>query len=166
MGRFWSGALQNHPRQLVVDVRDAVNILKVFTFLPIFWSLFDQHASRWVLQAEMMNRSFYFFELTGDQIPVLNPFFTLTLIPIFQMVLYPAAERILRAPLKPLEHKMVFGMTLTGFSFLLSALLQIVINQSGPNSVHVIAQVSRRGDVHPGMRELTKGMNRFLNSSS
>lgn len=138
---FWSYAKLKHPSKLVDDIRITVNVLKVFLFLPMFWSLFDQHGSRWVLQAEQMNKSFYFFRVTADQMPTLNPLFTLSLIPVFQFIFYPTAQKIIGKPLKPLEHKMVFGMLLTGFAFILSGILQIAIDNSPPESVHISAQV-------------------------
>ena len=37
-------------------LREIAKLLPVFAFIPIFWSLYDQSSSRWILQAEEMDR--------------------------------------------------------------------------------------------------------------
>lgn len=137
---FWDFATDHHDSQKVEDIQVTFHVLKVFLFLPLFWSLFDQHGSRWVLQAEQMDRDFYFFSVTGDQLPTLNPLFTLSLIPVFQMLIYPFIENRFGIKLKQLT-KMAIGMFLTSGCFALSGILQVIIDNSPPQSVHVIAQV-------------------------
>jgi hypothetical protein len=46
-------------RALIQDVCAAFNVLMVFIPIPFFWALFDQHATRWIFQAEQMNRRLF-----------------------------------------------------------------------------------------------------------
>lgn len=132
--------MEKHPAQTVEDIRITFKVMQVFLLLPVFFSLLDQSASRWVLQAELLNRDLYFFSITGDQLSMLNPLFTLSLIPIFQLVIYPGCRKM-GISMKPIEHKITFGLAITGFSFLLATLLQLAIDQSPPQTIHVIAAV-------------------------
>ena len=138
---FWEFAKMKHPKESVDDVSITLNVLKVFLLLPMFWSLFDQHSSRWVLQATLMDRNIFFMTLTADQIPILNPLFTLSLVPIFTSLIYPFLREKLRFSLLPIEQKMTAGMFITAISFAFSAVVQYVIDHTPPESVHVLAQV-------------------------
>jgi dipeptide/tripeptide permease len=139
---YWEHAMEKHHVQTVEDIRITIKVMQVFLLLPIFFSLLDQGVSRWVLQAELLNRDFYFFTITGDQIAMLNSLFTLSMIPIFQLVIYPGCRKI-GISMKPIEHKITIGLALTGLSFLLSTLLQLGIDQSPPQTIHVVAAVCK-----------------------
>lgn len=45
-----------YSKSLIQDVCTAFNVLMVFIPIPFFWALFDQHATRWIFQAEDMDR--------------------------------------------------------------------------------------------------------------
>ena len=49
----WAGDAYN--AQLIQDIKAMFKVLFMFLPLPVFWSLFDQQGSRWVLQAGQMN---------------------------------------------------------------------------------------------------------------
>ena len=66
---------------LVGELRLALRAVAVFVPIVFFWSLFDQHASRWVFQATRMKRNVFGYELEPDQMPFVNPFLVLVLIP-------------------------------------------------------------------------------------
>lgn len=122
--------------QIVEDIRIVLKVLLVFVPLPIFWSLYDQHASRWVYMAEDMNRVVGKVTLVSEQIQVLNPLLTLSMIPLFDRVIYPGFKKI-GIDLHPLKHKMVAGMLLTALSFVISGGLQIWMNHAAPAKVSV-----------------------------
>jgi POT family proton-dependent oligopeptide transporter len=98
------------------------NVLAIFVFIPFFWALFDQTASRWVLQAEKM-QPFKIFGLAvlPEQMQTLNPLFVLILIPLFSYVLYPLISKVF--PLTPLR-KIGIGFFVVTASFLLPAWFQ------------------------------------------
>jgi len=109
-----------------------LNLLPVGILVAMFWSLFDQTASAWVLQAEHMDRFLFKdiswlpqnvqdYELLSSQIQAANPALILLFIPLFSYVIYPAFNRFF--PLTPLR-KMSIGMLLTTIPFALCALLE------------------------------------------
>lgn len=82
----------------------------MFCALPVFWALYDQHATRWVFQAEKLNREIIFgYVLLPSQIQALGPLLILSLLPIFNYGIYPAMKKC-GLEMHPLFHKMVFGI--------------------------------------------------------
>lgn len=100
-------------------------IAMVYAFVAIFWSLWDQSGSEWVLQAQKLDRQFtifgYSFELLAAQIQTLNGIFILLGIVGCQYVIYPAINRVF--PLNELR-KMGIGMVVTAVSFLVAAWIE------------------------------------------
>ncbi|MEM6363197.1 MAG: POT family MFS transporter [Planctomycetota bacterium] len=108
------------------------NLAPVYLLVAVFWSLFDQTASAWVLQAESMDRNFLGFELLPSQIQAANPLFILILVPTFSYLLYPAINRVFA--LTPLR-KVGLGMFLTVAAFSISALIETAIQNGGRPSI-------------------------------
>ncbi len=91
----------------------------LFVFVAMFWALYDQMSSAWVLQAVKMDRVLWEgFEVDAAQTHVLNPVLILIFIPLFTYIVYPAISKIF--PLTPLR-KIGIGMVLTAASFMISA---------------------------------------------
>lgn len=97
----------------------------VFLFIAIFWSLFDQTASAWVLQAQHMDRQIFGVELLPAQIQATNPLLVLCLIPAFAYGVYPALERlmVLTSP-----RKIAMGLFLAALAFVVPSLAQEAID--------------------------------------
>jgi POT family proton-dependent oligopeptide transporter len=93
-------------------------------FVPVFWAIFDQTGSAWVLQAESMDREFLGYTWLESQVQAVNPFFILLLIPVFTYLIYPALNTIF--PLTPLR-KIGIGFVLTAGTFALSAMIELWI---------------------------------------
>lgn len=108
-----------------------------YVFLPVFWSLFDQTGSSWVIQGTKMNSMIGGYELSAAQIQAFNPFFILVLVPAFTFVIYPLIDKVF--PLTPLR-KISIGFFLAAASFAVVALLQIQIEQSPENPPHILWQ--------------------------
>ncbi len=112
-----------------------------YVFLPVFWALFDQTGSSWVLQGLQMNTLVTTplgeFQLGAAQIQAFNPFFILILIPTFTYVVYPQIDKVF--PLTPLR-KISIGFFLTAASFAIVALIQIGIDRSLQNPPHILWQ--------------------------
>jgi POT family proton-dependent oligopeptide transporter len=102
-------------------LRAVLRLVAVYLFVAVFWSLFDQTGSAWVLQAKKMDRNILGVELLPSQIQALNPFLIMLFVPLFTLVLYPALNRVF--PLTPLR-KISIGMFVTVPSFLLSAYIE------------------------------------------
>jgi POT family proton-dependent oligopeptide transporter len=58
-------------------------LLVIYAFVAMFWALFDQTGSAWVLQAEKLDRTFLGVEWLPSQIQAINPITILVFIPIF-----------------------------------------------------------------------------------
>lgn len=121
--------------KMVNDVQIVLRILFVFVPLPIFWSLYDQHSSRWVFMATDMNTKIGKLTLEASHVQVLNPFFTLAMIPVFDRIIYPFFKNR-GITLHPLRHKMVAGMLLTALSFCVSGGLQYWMDAVAPKKLH------------------------------
>jgi POT family proton-dependent oligopeptide transporter len=100
-------------------------LVPLFTFIAVFWSLYDQTGSSWVLQAEQMNLKFLGITWLESQIQAVNPILILIFIPLFTFVIYPWINRIF--PLTPLR-KIGLGMILMTASFGLTTLIQTWID--------------------------------------
>ncbi len=101
----------------------------IYVFIAMFWALFDQTGSTWVLQARHMDLTLNLFgkqiELLPSQLQVVNPVLILVLIPVFSYVVYPQVDKIWK--LTPLR-KISVGMFLAAIPFVLSAIVQAKID--------------------------------------
>lgn len=121
-------------------LRALVNLAPLFlVFVPIFWMLFDQTGSSWVLQADKMNRDLGFVWLP-DQIQSVNPILILLGIPFFTYVVYPFMGRFCEpTPLR----KIGIGLALTGGSFALSAVIeQQIADKEGPIAQQIYTELA------------------------
>jgi POT family proton-dependent oligopeptide transporter len=101
-------------------LRALARLFIIYVFIAMFWALFDQQGSAWVLQAERMDRHFI-VDWDPSQAQWLNPALVLLFIPLFNRVVYPAFDRFW--PLTPLR-KISLGLLLTVPAFLLPAWLE------------------------------------------
>jgi POT family proton-dependent oligopeptide transporter len=104
----------------------------VYVCIAVFWALFDQTSSAWVLQAEDMNLRWLGFDWLPSQIQVLNPILVMVMIPLFQFLVYPALGRVVR--LTPLR-KIGIGLFVMTAGFGLSAIVQGWIDSGARPSV-------------------------------
>ena len=73
----------------------------IYIFVAVFWALFDQMGSSWVLQAEDMDRRWLGITWLSSQIQAVNPILILAFIPLFQFVVYPLINKVF--PLTPMR---------------------------------------------------------------
>ena len=93
----------------------------LYCFIAVFWSLYDQMDSSWVLLAERMDRIVLGYEVKSSQLSALNSVLILILIPCFSYGIYPAIGRIF--PLTALR-KISIGLFVTAVPFGLSMMLE------------------------------------------
>ncbi|MCO4753370.1 MAG: POT family MFS transporter [Bacteriovoracaceae bacterium] len=136
------GAFKDHPEKDVEAVKAAMDVGKIFLAVTIFWALFDQHGSSWVLQAKEMvldvNILGWQTTLLPSQIPALNPIMVMGLIPIFTFGVYPFIEKKLGIAMTPLR-RMGTGMFVTAISFVFVAIFQYLLD--GGTAVNVLWQI-------------------------
>ncbi len=107
-------------------------LIPLFTFIAVFWALYDQTGSSWVLQAEQMNLNFLGVTWLESQIQAINPILILIYIPLFTFIIYPWLNRVF--PLTPLR-KIGLGLILMTASFGLTTLVQTWIDAGQRPSV-------------------------------
>jgi POT family proton-dependent oligopeptide transporter len=107
-------------------------LVPLFIFIALFWALYDQTGSSWVLQAEHMNLDFMGMTWLPSQIQAINPILILLYIPLFTFIVYPLIHKIF--PLTPLR-KIGIGMFLVAASFALIMQIQTWIDAGQRPSV-------------------------------
>ena len=101
-------------------------------FVAMFWALWQQNFSSWILQAESMDRNFFGVEWLSSQIQTVNPIFILIMLPLFSYWVYPLVEKVVR--LTPLR-KMGAGLFITAAAFFLVAMIQTRIDAGARPSI-------------------------------
>ncbi len=100
-------------------------LFAIYAFVAIFWALFDQTASSWVLQAENMNLKWLGVTWLPSQMQSLNSILILIFIPLFSYVVYPLINRFF--PLTPIR-KIAIGFFIMVVSFALVSVAQMKID--------------------------------------
>jgi POT family proton-dependent oligopeptide transporter len=117
---FWQKAAGRHDEKEIAGARSFTPILFMFAFVPIFWTLFDQTNSTWVLQGQqMVPIKILGLDIGAEQMQSMNPLIVMVLVPLFTLGIYPFIGRF-ASPLK----RMSSGMFLAGASYLVVAALQ------------------------------------------
>ncbi len=117
---FWAGAQKRYTEKEISAARSVSPILFVMALIPIFWSLFDQSNSTWVLQGEkMMHTTILGLDIGAEQMQSMNPLIVMALVPLFTLGIYPRIGKF-ASPLR----RMSYGMFLAAVSYLIVAALQ------------------------------------------
>ena len=120
-------AKTNYDPEKVEGVKAVYRVMAVFAFAPIFWAMWDQNLSEWVLQAEKLDRhidlGFFDFTILAGQVQTANPVFLLSFIPLFTYFVYPFFDNTLGIKTTPLR-RIGAGLILTALSFVIIALIQ------------------------------------------
>ena len=106
------------------DARELRSIGEVMVLLPVFWMLYDQQGSIWVVQASEMKN--FNGKLQPETMGVINPVLILLLLPLFEKCIYPFLERrgvSTRAPFR-----MMAGMIVAAAAFVVAGLLDLRVN--------------------------------------
>src|SRR2546421_8430533 len=115
------GAIRGqHPDEAVDGVRSILRVLVLFALVTPFWSLFDQKASTWVLQANAMTKTSWF---EASQMQALNPAPVMFLIPFNNLVLFPALRR--RGYEPTALRRMTAGIAFAGMSWIVVGAMQV-----------------------------------------
>lgn len=122
-----------------------VRLIPLYLFVAVFWSLYDQTGSSWVIQAEDMDRRILWLtfpekfpyigvgnvEVSAAALQAINPFLILLYVPLFSYVIYPLAGPMLRTPLR----RIGTGFVLIAASFLICGWLQTKIVEQFPDAI-------------------------------
>ncbi|MCA9681193.1 MAG: POT family MFS transporter [Myxococcales bacterium] len=96
-------------------------LVVLYAFVSMFWALYAQTGSAWVLQAQHMDRQIFGLELLPAQVQAFHPIFTLALLPLSTYLLYPALSRLF---VPTPERRIGMGMALMVGVFVLSAWIE------------------------------------------
>jgi len=117
---FWAAARDRHREEEIAAARSVGPILFVFALVPVFWALFDQTTSTWVLQGQQMRAVMLGnFRIGAEQMQSANPALVMVLVPLLTLVVYPRLGRW-ATPLRRMSAGMFFGAA----SYLIVAWLQ------------------------------------------
>ncbi|KIH68939.1 POT family protein [Ancylostoma duodenale] len=79
------------------DVKSLLRVLIMFLPVPMFWALYDQQGSIWLIQGIQMDcRLSGNLLLLPDQVQTLNAVLILVFIPLFQVIIYPIAAKCIK----------------------------------------------------------------------
>lgn len=144
--RFWDAARARFSAREVDAASSVGPILVIFALVPVFWALFDQTFSTWVLQGErMVPASFFGYAIGPEEMLSANPALVMILVPLLTLGIYPYIGRW-ATPLR----RMSVGMFLAALSYGVVALLQqqleageklSVLWQTAPYVILTIAEV-------------------------
>lgn len=123
---FLDAATVEHSQEQVDAAKAVVDIAKLFAAVSIFWALFDQHGSSWVIQATKMDLVFMGIPFEASQIAAWNPIMVMGLIPLFSMGLYPLLDKI-GLKTTPIR-RMTWGMFVAATAFALVGFIQMVMD--------------------------------------
>jgi POT family proton-dependent oligopeptide transporter len=130
---FWLGrkkfvhippaGLKNYGREIFnrQTLKILGNLLIPVPFVMIFWSLWQQNFSSWIVQAESMDRHFLGNEWLSSQIQTVNPIFILIMLPLFSYLVYPLLGKVV--DLTPLR-RIGAGLFITAGAFFIVAMIQ------------------------------------------
>ncbi|MEZ5475893.1 MAG: oligopeptide:H+ symporter [Steroidobacteraceae bacterium] len=123
-----------HPAAAVDGVRAVLRLLIIFALVTPFWSLFDQKASTWVLQGDLMSKPDWF---QPAQMQALNPLLVMLLIPFNNLVLYPLLRRFGFEPTA--LRRMGYGIAFSGLAWVVAGAIQLSID--GGDAVSITWQI-------------------------
>jgi POT family proton-dependent oligopeptide transporter len=120
---FWAGARARFNEGEIAAARSVAPILGVFAFIPVFWALFEQSNSTWVLQgAQMQSFKFAGIAVGAEQMQSLNPLLVMILVPLLTWGLYPLIEKF-GLQVTALR-RMSLGLILTALSYIVVGWIQ------------------------------------------
>jgi proton-dependent oligopeptide transporter, POT family len=115
-----------HPDEDVDGVKAVLRVLVIFALVTPFWSLFDQKASTWILQAKSMELPGWSWFTTASQMQALNPLLVMLLIPFNNLVLYPGLKK--RGVEPTALRRMGLGIAFSGLAWIVVGSLQLAID--------------------------------------
>ena len=99
-------------------LRAIAKLLVIYSFVAVFFALYNQSGSEWVLQAEKMDCHWLGHLWDPSQIQAVNGVLILVFIPLFTYIVYPAIDRFF--PLTALR-KIGIGLFLMALTFVIPA---------------------------------------------
>jgi POT family proton-dependent oligopeptide transporter len=120
----WEVARERFSAREVDAARSVGPALAVFAPITIFWALFDQTSSTWVMQGDRMVAVELFGKLKigAEQMQSMNPLLVMLLVPLM-LWLYPRVEKLTGMRVSPLR-RMGTGLVLAAAAYVVVGLFQ------------------------------------------
>ncbi|MBV1776936.1 oligopeptide:H+ symporter [Burkholderiaceae bacterium DAT-1] len=125
---------RKHERQAIEGVRSVLRLLILFALVTPFYSLFDQKASTWIIQANDMVKPDWF---EPSQMQSLNPLLVMLLIPFNNFVLFPMLESF-GLKVTPLR-RMGAGIAIAGLAWIVIGMIQLSMDEG--KAMHIAWQI-------------------------
>lgn len=119
---FWSGRNQyahippkglQFLRELKKELKPLTKLIGLFLFMAVFFSLYDQSGSEWVLQASKMDLNFLGMEWLPAQIQIINPLLIVVFAGAIENKVFPLLKKLHPSDLV----RVAFGFFLTAGAF-------------------------------------------------
>jgi POT family proton-dependent oligopeptide transporter len=128
----------HHPDDAVEGVRAVLRILVVFALVTPFWSLFDQKASTWIVQANSMTSPLlslfgWEFKVLPAQMQAVNPMLVMLLIPFNNFALFPLLRKLGIEPTA--LRRMGMGIAFTSVAWIVIGWIQVTMDAGTPMSI-------------------------------
>ena len=139
---FWSGRYQfvhiqpagmGFIRDMFsqLGMKTLTKLASIYVFIAVFWALFEQISSSWILQAQKMDRVILGVELLPSQIQAANPLLIMVLTPLFTYAVYPRLNKLFELTA---IRKMAIGLFLTVIAYVIASTIQMRLDSGGiPN---------------------------------
>jgi dipeptide/tripeptide permease len=131
-------AMDDFPIQRIIETKALLRVLLLFLPLPLFWGVFKQMGSTWVLQGERLNGDFGNLYVTSEQMQFFNPLILLIFIPLSKFTLFPLLKSV---GIKRSLQFVTTGMVFLGAAFLIAGILELFINLKGEGCLNIFWQV-------------------------
>jgi POT family proton-dependent oligopeptide transporter len=133
---IWQAAEDKYKKENIDNTRSVWKVILVFSFMPVFWALYDQNGSEWVQQAKHLNLTADFrfwifqadwlkFTVIAETIQSVNAILILVFVPLFTIFLYPGLNAA-GVKVNPLR-KFGAGFILTILAFVVIAYIEMMI---------------------------------------
>jgi POT family proton-dependent oligopeptide transporter len=132
---IWDVARERFSNREVDAASSVGPVLAVFAPITIFWALFDQTSSTWVMQGKQMVAVGLSgkLEIGAEQMQSMNPAMVMVLVPVM-LWLYPRFEKLTGIRVSALR-RMGAGLVLAAASFVVVGLLQTRVDAGARLSV-------------------------------
>ncbi len=129
--------------EAAADRKSLLRIALVFLPVPVFWTLYNQTSSTWVLQGAKMTP---FHALNGETMQVAGAVLVMIWTPLLTLLLYPMAGRLGWRPTA--LRRMTAGMFLAAASFVVCGLVQARMDRG--QSMSILWQLACYMVLEPG----------------
>jgi POT family proton-dependent oligopeptide transporter len=121
--KFLDAALAKFSVEEIIAVRTFGRILLVFLLVPVFFALYNQVNSTWVLQGEKMTPfNVLGFKMDGERMQAVGSILVMIWVPILTYLIYPLCEKLGWRPTT--LRRMSVGMVLAGVTYIISGWIQ------------------------------------------